>query len=90
VSRWTDAHAIQQGACNPIAITGALVKAIQEIRDEGGDMPAIRRDRAVQAILHQLAFLCDVNGFDRAYSDAMAEVEAKAKQRDTATREGDR
>lgn len=53
--RFSDAIAIDAGACNPIAISRALVRAIEEIRDQ--DTDAICNDPAVRLIVHQLAHL---------------------------------
>ena len=43
------------GASNPMGVTNALLDAMKEARDEGGD-PG--NDAAVQVILDQLCFLC--------------------------------
>lgn len=52
-----EAIAISDGACNPVAIVNAMQRAIQEIRDGGGDHPAILGDPALKLMTHQLAFL---------------------------------
>jgi hypothetical protein len=43
------------GASNPVGVTNALLDAMREARDEGGD-PS--NDAAVQVILDHLCFLC--------------------------------
>ena len=43
------------GASNPVGVTNALLDAMKEVRDEGGD---VSNDPAVQMILDQLCFLC--------------------------------
>ena len=45
------------GASNPVGVTNALLDAMKEVRDEGGD---INKDPAVQMILDQLCFLCNM------------------------------
>ena len=43
------------GASNPMGVANALLDAMREARDEGGD---INKDPAVQMILDHLCFLC--------------------------------
>lgn len=45
------------GASNPLGVTTALLDAMKEARDEGGD-PS--NDAAVQLILDHLCFLCNM------------------------------
>ena len=45
------------GASNPMGVTNALLDAMKEARDEGGD-PS--NDAAVQVILDHLCFLCNM------------------------------
>lgn len=45
------------GASNPVGVTNALLDAMKEVRDEGGD---INKDVAVQMILDHLCFLCNM------------------------------
>ena len=45
------------GASNPMGVTNALLDAMKEVRDEGGD---INKDPAVQMILDHLCFLCNM------------------------------
>ena len=45
------------GASNPVGVTNALLDAMKEVRDEGG---GINHDPAVQVILDQLCFLCNM------------------------------
>jgi hypothetical protein len=60
-----DAIAIQQGACNPSGVARALVRAIDEAREENPDTDSIRRDPACRLICHQLAYLMGVAEIDR-------------------------
>jgi hypothetical protein len=57
MNRFSNALAIQGGACNPIAISRALVEAINQARAEDPDHDAIMADPAVRLICHQLGFL---------------------------------
>lgn len=77
--RHDDALAVQAGACNPIAIALAIASACREIAAEPGHIGTdqIKRDPAVQLMVHQLAFLCAV-------TDAMPDFEALMKQCQTA------
>ena len=76
--RFVDAVSIQGGACNPIAISRALVRAIEEVRADvrtpGTD--AICNDPAVRAIAHQLAFLCNTTRLDVSGEDYDTTMEA--------------
>ena len=45
------------GTSNPMGVTNALLDAMKEARDEGGD-PS--NDAAVQLILDHLCFLCNM------------------------------
>ena len=45
------------GASNPTGVANALLDAMREARDEGGD---VNNDPAVQVILDHLCFLCNV------------------------------
>lgn len=45
------------GASNPMGVTNALLDAMKEVRDEGGD---VSNDPAVQMILDHLCFLCNM------------------------------
>ena len=60
--RFADAHEIQKGAVNPSGIARALVAACAECLDAGADQ---RRDPAVRLIVHQLAYLCDIDEINR-------------------------
>lgn len=60
--RFADAIAIQQGACNPIAIVNSLKKGIDEVRgDRLLPTQEILGDPALRLIVHQLAHLFQVN-----------------------------
>lgn len=63
--RHKDAIAIQGGACNPIAVSKALMKAIEAVREEQGltNMVAIEHDPAIRLICHQLAHILGVLNF---------------------------
>jgi hypothetical protein len=78
--RYRDAFAIQQGACNPIAIVNALKNAIDECRAENMGTDAINGDMAVRAMVHQLAHLTSVQYFDQTAYGAMMERVEKGKQ----------
>ena len=45
------------GASNPMGVTNALLDAMKEVRDEGGE---VGNDLAVQMILDHLCFLCNM------------------------------
>ena len=54
--RFKNAHEIWTvGASNPMGVANALLDAMKEARDEGGD---VNNDPAVQVILDHLCFLC--------------------------------
>lgn len=57
MSRQQDARFIIAGACNPIAVAGALHKAMRECVDEGKDHSQTTADPAVVLIFDQLAQL---------------------------------
>lgn len=78
--RYRDAFAIQQGACNPIAIINALKNAIDECRAEDMGTDAINGDMAVRAMVHQLAHLTSVQYFDQTAYEAMMERVASGKK----------
>jgi hypothetical protein len=75
--RYRDAAAIQQGACNPIAIVNSLKSAIDELRAENAGTDEINGDMAVRAMVHQLAHLTSIQYFDQtAYEAMMQRVES--------------
>ena len=45
------------GASNPVGVANALLDAMKEVRDEGGE---VGNDLAVQMILDHLCFLCNM------------------------------
>ena len=45
------------GASNPVGVANALLDAMKEVRDEGGE---VSNDLAVQMILDHLCFLCNM------------------------------
>jgi hypothetical protein len=81
VNRWDDAVGIQGGACNMSGVTRALVRCINQCREENGD---VRTDAAIRMIVHQMAHLCNVDeintGFDT-YSKLAQECEEKSTAR---------
>lgn len=69
------------GASNPVGVTNALLDAMKEARDEGGD-PS--NDAAVQMILDHLCFLCGLPQpsmamFSSSWNSIFDKVEEKAK-----------
>ena len=56
--RFKNAYEIwHMGASNPVGVTNALLDAMKEVRDEGGE---VGNDLAVQMILDHLCFLCNM------------------------------
>lgn len=86
--RHEDALNIQQGACNPSGVARALVKAIDECREEG---KRARDDSAVMLILHQLCWISGLgdvaigpwNGWDAATAECES-IKAAATAANTA------
>lgn len=80
--RYVNAYAIWTlGASNPVGVTNALLDAMKEARDEGGD-PS--NDTAVQMILDHLCFLCHIAQpsmamFPSSWNRIFDKVEEKAK-----------
>ena len=68
-----DVIAIQQGACNPSGVARALVRAIDEAREE---KLVPRNDPACRLICHQLAFLMGVGHIDNGMDDYGALIRA--------------
>lgn len=67
------------GASNPVGVTNALLDAMKEVRDEGGD---VSNDPAVQMILDHLCFLCNMpqpSSFMENWRSIYSEVEERAK-----------
>lgn len=69
------------GASNPTGVANALLDAMGEARDEGGD---VNNDPAVQMILDHLCFLCNMPRptnymTNRQWTRIYAAVEEKAK-----------
>ena len=57
-NRYMNAYKIwSMDASNPVGVTNALLDAMKEVRDEGGD---INKDPAVQMILDHLCSLCNM------------------------------
>lgn len=59
--RFSDAIAIQGGACNVVAIVNSLLAAAKDAREENVQ-PC--EDPAVRLIVHQLAHLCNNHQVD--------------------------
>jgi hypothetical protein len=76
VNRNRDAIAVQQGACNPSGVARALVRAIDEAREENPDTDAVRADPACRLLCHQLAFLMGVWRIDNGMDDYGALIRA--------------
>jgi len=66
--RHSDARAIQSGACNPRGIARAFIRHADDMANSGADTDAIRSDPALRLIVHQLAFLMDINSIERSQS----------------------
>jgi hypothetical protein len=64
VSRHSDALAIQQGACNPVAVTKRLHDHVQALFRDGVGHTSIRSDAALRLIVHQLAHLFSTSSLD--------------------------
>ena len=67
------------GASNPVGVTNALLGAMKEVRDEGGD---VSNDAAVQVILDHLCFLCGLpqpSMLTSRLAAALTEVEERVK-----------
>jgi hypothetical protein len=76
--RHRDAIAIANGACNPSGIALAIVDACREMRANPSiaSTDQLCSDPAIRLMVHQLAFICDINVFDRdisAYGKALDE-----------------
>lgn len=69
MSRHHDALAIQQGACNPVAVTKRLHDHVQAMFQSGADWQSIRSDAALRLIAHQLAYLFSTSSLDGAGGD---------------------
>jgi len=85
--RFSDALAIQAGACNPSGIAHSIVAACQEARaepDHGGTAD-LCADPAIRLMVHQLVFLCGIisgaEDFARGadYGTCTAECEKRSK-----------
>lgn len=78
--RHQDALNVTAGACNPIAIANAIVRASREITDQPGKgTDDVGKDPAVRLMVHQLAYLAgiptgesmsDYDGWMKACEDA--------------------
>lgn len=88
--RHKDALGIAAGACNPLAISNAISRAMNEIREQDGGWSTtdMTNDPAIKHMVAQLAYICGVwdgiNDFarDPTYRDCdkacQAEIEARA------------
>jgi hypothetical protein len=78
-TRFSNALAIQLGACNPSGIAHSLIDACRECRDEGMGTDAIYADPAIRLMVHQLGYLHNIRALDddmTAYSAATKACEA--------------
>lgn len=66
MSRHSDALAIQQGACNPVAVTKRLHDHVQALFHDRVGHTEIRNDPALRLIVHQLAYLFNTSSLDGA------------------------
>lgn len=66
-TRWDDALAIQRGACNPKAIARTLVRMMDDPDLTSTD--AIRKDPACRLVVHQLAYLFDIDTVNSALQE---------------------
>lgn len=80
--RHKDALAIQDGACNPVAIVNSIQRAIEEVRAETPGWDAIRQDKAIRLMLHQLNFLCDMHELESPGGYAAAVIECEVRKVD--------
>lgn len=79
MKRFKDALFIQEGACNPVAVTNSLVRAMKEIETGTED---ILQDPACRLIAHQLAHLFKTSALDHelfVYSQAIEECKKEAE-----------
>jgi len=62
-SRFGNAIAANQGACNPSGIAIAIVEACKEIRETPGHTGTkqITSDPAIRLMVHQLAYICGLD-----------------------------
>jgi len=82
-NRFDDAVFIQNGACNPVAISGTIHKHCLEMLHSGMGMDTIRQDAAMRLMVHQLAFLFRIDFFDSIpgeYSDAVKLVTSESRR----------
>jgi hypothetical protein len=77
-NRFSDAVAIQQGACNPHGVARSLLAALDECRAYGVQPET---DDACRAICHQLTHILNVRAFDSDYFQAMKRLEGAAEVR---------
>jgi hypothetical protein len=80
--RFADALAIQAGACNLLAVAGALKDACKEVYEEKMSTVAVQKDPAVRLIIHQMAFLAGVSSLDGSDKDYHEATEACARRGD--------
>lgn len=84
--RHRDALAINDGACNPIAIVNSMKAACDAIKLEPGFRGTVSytEDGALRLMVHQLAFLCGVaSGADipaEVYHAAATECQKRADE----------
>ena len=67
-NRFDDAYFINNGACNPVAVSGTIHKHCLEMLRSGSGMDSIRCDPAMRLMVHQLAYLFNVGEFDSSFT----------------------
>lgn len=64
MSRFSDAIYISDGACNPVAIAHTINHHMSIMHQNGSSSTEIREDPALRLMVHQLAFLMNVQQLD--------------------------
>jgi hypothetical protein len=82
-NRHNDAIGIQGGACNLSGVARALVRAINQCRNENKGTQEVRDDAAIRLIVHQMAFLCNVAEIDNT-SDVYGTLTKECEEKDAA------
>jgi hypothetical protein len=78
--RHRNALAINNGACNPVAITHSLIRAFEELRAENAGTDQMREDPAVRLMVHQLSWLTRSGAVTFEFGDYSAAVAACEKE----------
>lgn len=64
MSRFSDAIYISDGACNPVAVAHTINHHMSIMHQNGSSSTEIREDPALRLMVHQLAFLMNVQQLD--------------------------